>query len=95
MKTVHKTSGTKQVCAREGCTTVPSFGEEFCSVLHRRQHGLLHGWDAPEEEHSAKFAAEWGQPLQCARRGCTAEAAEGSVYCTDVHDRWDNPAVSR
>jgi hypothetical protein len=30
----------------------------------------------------------------CARRGCTAEAMPGSVYCTDVHERWDNPRVT-
>jgi hypothetical protein len=30
----------------------------------------------------------------CARRGCTATAMQGSVYCTDVHERWDNPRVA-
>jgi hypothetical protein len=31
---------------------------------------------------------------ECARRGCTAKAMPGSVYCTDLHERWDNPRVA-
>lgn len=31
---------------------------------------------------------------ECARRGCTAAAMPGSAYCTNVHERWDNPRVS-
>lgn len=35
-------------------------------------------------------------PALCKRRGCPRTTAEGSVYCTDVHARWDNPvAVTR
>jgi hypothetical protein len=30
----------------------------------------------------------------CKRRGCTAPAMSGSVYCTEVHERWDNPRVA-
>jgi hypothetical protein len=30
----------------------------------------------------------------CKRRGCTAKAMSGSVYCTDVHERWDNPRAA-
>jgi hypothetical protein len=37
--------------------------------------------------------AKTAAPKECARRGCTATAAAGSVYCTDVHERWDNPRV--
>jgi hypothetical protein len=33
-------------------------------------------------------------PRECARRGCTTKAMPGSVYCTDVHERWDNPRVA-
>ena len=32
-------------------------------------------------------------PKECKRRGCTNTAKAGSAYCTDVHDRWDNPRV--
>ena len=31
---------------------------------------------------------------ECARRGCTAAAMKGSAYCTNVHERWDNPRVA-
>ena len=31
---------------------------------------------------------------ECARRGCTAQAMPGSVYCTEIHERWDNPRVA-
>jgi hypothetical protein len=31
---------------------------------------------------------------ECARRGCTAPVMPGSVYCTAVHERWDNPRVA-
>jgi hypothetical protein len=34
------------------------------------------------------------QPKECARRGCTAAPMSGSAYCTDVHERWDNPRVA-
>jgi hypothetical protein len=30
----------------------------------------------------------------CKRRGCTAAAMSGSAYCTEVHERWDNPRVA-
>jgi hypothetical protein len=30
----------------------------------------------------------------CARRGCAAAAMEGSAYCTEIHERWDNPRVA-
>ena len=31
---------------------------------------------------------------ECARRGCTAPTMPGSVYCTEIHERWDNPRVA-
>ncbi|MFG3340581.1 hypothetical protein [Glycomyces sp. NPDC048151] len=30
----------------------------------------------------------------CKRRGCSAAAMPGSAYCTEVHERWDNPRVA-
>lgn len=31
---------------------------------------------------------------ECARRGCTEPAAPSSAYCTEIHERWDNPRVA-
>jgi hypothetical protein len=59
------TTGARQECAREGCTTAPFFGEKFCSVLHRRQHELLYGWDADLEE-SEEQDAPAERPVQIA-----------------------------
>jgi hypothetical protein len=58
-KTTDTTKG-RQECAREGCTTAPFFGENFCSVLHRRQHELLYGWDSEPEESDEQEAPASG-----------------------------------
>jgi hypothetical protein len=51
---------------------------------------VLAAWEAHVYEATGRGAAA---PKECARRGCTASVMSGSVYCTEVHERWDNPRV--
>lgn len=47
-------------------------------------------FDVPADEVKQMQPAP-KQPKECKRRGCTANTMPGSVYCTDLHQRWDNP----
>lgn len=51
---------------------------------------VLAEWEAHVYQATGRAAA----PKVCKRRGCTAPARSGSVYCTEVHERWDNPRVA-
>jgi hypothetical protein len=52
---------------------VAAAGEEFCSVLHRRQHELVHGY----EPHPETFPQ-----APCALEGCDRPSRQISRYCS-------------
>ncbi|MEU5155189.1 hypothetical protein [Glycomyces sp. NPDC021274] len=77
METVHNYQVSQQACGREGCDTVPPRGEEFCSVLHRRQHELVNGY----EPHPETFPQD-----TCALEGCGKPSRRMSRYCSSDHN---------
>jgi hypothetical protein len=50
--------------------------------------------EKPTETAEARQGWREDGRVDCARRGCPAAPMKGSAYCTEVHERWDNPRVA-